>query len=423
MPEQRVKRNTFLKMVGAAGVALGAGAPAFIPKRSAAADAIRLGLVEPITGVYAAQARNEIRGIQMAVDAWNKRGGVLGRQVQLITEDEQNNPGVGVEKTRKLVRENQVHAVFGTVSSAVSVAVSNAAFSLGVPCIISGGHTDTVNGTSCHWTTYRTCHSTWMETHATGRSIAKLFGKKWYMVTPDYAYGHSLLDGYSDLEKKLGVQIVGTDLTPLGTADFSAYITKVEGAKPSCLVLMVQGDDLINFLKQANSAGLLKRIPVAGPQAELENFWALPKEARVGYWGYEWYYKGDNVLGKNNKLALDFVRDYKKRFNDTPTARSAFGYVSADRLIAAFDEAKDTAPVKVAKAIAGTHFNALCVGDAFFRPVDHQLMWPMWFGGVRAEGTPGDPFDIWDIQDFQPADQIERPGVEQSQICHMTFPS
>ena len=103
---------------------------------------------------------------------------------------------------------------------------------------------------------------------------------------------------------------------------------------------MVQGDDLINCLKQANSFGLLKRIPVAGPQGELEVFWSLPKEAQVGYWGFEWYYKSDMVLGKSNSAARAFVRDYMAKYGEPPTARSAFGYITASRMLDAFDRSE-----------------------------------------------------------------------------------
>jgi len=422
MSKSQIKRDTFIKLVGAAGVALSAGAPAFIPKRAAGADTLKIGIDEEITGVYATPARNQIRGYQMVVDDYNKSGGLLGRQIELVIEDNANNPGISVEKARKLINADKVVAMMGTVNSAISVAVSNVCFEAGMPFIDAGGHTDAVTGSGCHWTTYRTCHSTWMETHATGFSIAKLYGKKWYFIAPDYAYGHALLDGYRDLEKKIGITIVGTDLTPLGTADFSAYLTKVQSAAPSCLLLMVQGDDLTNALKQCNSMGLSKKIPIAGPQAELETFWPLPPEARVGSFGFEWYYKSPLVTGKN-AYAQTFIKNYMNQYKEPPTARVAFGYITANRMFAAIKEANSTDGVKIAKAVAGTHFNALNTTDGYYRNEDHQLMWPMWFGDLRANGTPGDPMDIFDIKDSQPADAIEQTVQEKAAVCKMAFPS
>jgi branched-chain amino acid transport system substrate-binding protein len=415
-----LNRETFLKQSVAAGAAL-AGVPAFIPRSSAAADMITIGVTEEITGVYAEPARNEIRGMRLAVAERNKRGGVIGRQVQLAIEDNANNPGTGVEKARKLVQVDKVVALIGTVNSAVSIATSGVAFASNIPFIDTGGHADAVTGTGCHWTTFRTCHSTWMETHATGLSIQKKFGKKWYFITPDYAFGHALLTGYQDVESKLGIQIVGTDLTPLGTADFSAYLTKVQEAKPDVLVLMVQGDDLVNCLKQANSSGLLKRIPVAGPQGELEIFWALPKEARVGYWGFEWYYNSPLVVGKNGR-AQTFIKDYIAQNKQPPTARSVFGYISATRIMDGIDAAKGTDAVKICKAIENQKFDVLSNQDGFYRDVDHQLIWPMWFGQIRADGTPKDPYDIFDVIDEQPGEKIERTADEQRGICKMAYP-
>ena len=120
-------RADFVKTSAAVAAGTIVGFPAFIPKRSAAADMLTLGVSEELTGVYAYPAKNEVRGMQMAVDARNAHGGVLGRQVRMIVEDNQNNPGVAVEKARKLIQVDQVDALIGTVNSAVSQATSNVA--------------------------------------------------------------------------------------------------------------------------------------------------------------------------------------------------------------------------------------------------------------------------------------------------------
>src|SRR5579884_2550538 len=178
-------RRKFVKTGAAIAGGIVFGAPAFIPRRTEAEETLNIGVDEELTGVYAYPAKNEIRGMQMAVDDWNKKGGVLGRQIKLVIEDNANNPGTAVEKARKLFEVDKVPVLIGTLNSANSQAVSNVAYQAGKPFIVSGGHTDTVTGAQCHWTSFRTCHSTWAETHATGLSIAKKFGKKWYFITPD----------------------------------------------------------------------------------------------------------------------------------------------------------------------------------------------------------------------------------------------
>ncbi|GAC1411173.1 MAG: ABC transporter substrate-binding protein [Candidatus Velthaea sp.] len=421
MTFSRISRRSFARVTGAAAAGAAIGIPAFIPRIGEAADSIKIGLLEPATGVYAAPGENEIKGYQMAVDAWNARGGIMGRKIELVKEDDGNDPGVGAQKARKLINQDKVVALAGTVSSAVSLSVSGAANAAGVLFIDSGGHTDDVTGKDCKWNTFRTCHSTWMETHATGFSLAKKFGKKWHLITPDYAYGHSLEEGYRDVLKKVGGTIVGSDLTPLGTTDFSPYLTKALAGKPDVLLVLVQGTDFVNCLKQANSFGLVKKIPIGGPQVELESVQSLPPEARVGFWGVEWYYKSEKCLG-NSKPAHAFVADYMKRYKEAPTARSCFGYVTMDRMAAAMTEAKSTDSAKVARALEGAKFGSIFEGSAYFRKEDHQLIWPMWIGEVRASGKGGDKDDLFDIVDALPGDQIEQSVADKAKICTLTYP-
>lgn len=229
-------RGSFLRATGAAAVAsAGMGVPAFIPRIGEAADSIKIGLLEPATGVYAALGENEVKGFQMAADVWNARGGIMGRKIELVKEDDGSDPGIGAQKARKLINQDKVVALAGSVSSAVSLSVSGAANAAGMLYIDSGGHTDDVTGKDCKWNTFRTCHSTWMETHATGYSLAKRFGKRFHLVTPDYAFGHSLETGYRDVLSRIGGTVTGSDLVPLGTTDFSPYLTKALAGKPDVL--------------------------------------------------------------------------------------------------------------------------------------------------------------------------------------------
>jgi len=418
-----IDRRTFIKAAGVTGAAAAIGIPAFIPRIGEAADNIKIGVVDPSTGTYAAVGGNELNGFNMALDMWNKRGGVLGRKIELAIEDDGSDAGVASQKARKLVNQDKCVALMGTVSSASSLSVSNAAHDMGILFVDSGGHSDDVTGKNCNWNTFRTCHSTWMETHATGFTLGKKFGKKWYLITPDYAFGHALETGYKDVLAKIGGTIVGNDQTPLGTADFSPYLTKVLAAKPDVLIVLVQGDDYTNCLKQAGSFGLLKKLPVGGPQVELEPVLALPPAARGGFWGVEWYYKSDKVLGRSNKLAHAFVDEYTKRFNTPPTARSCFGYVSLDRMLTAMADAKTTDSPKVARAMEGVKFSTIFDGQAYYRKEDHQLMWPMWTAEIRENGPGGDKYDLFDIVEAQPADSIEQSVAEKAKVCKMEYPS
>ncbi|HUA09873.1 MAG TPA: ABC transporter substrate-binding protein [Candidatus Acidoferrales bacterium] len=425
MSDGKLDRKSFLTTTAAVTSAgLVTGFPAILRSRASAADTLRVGLNYEYTGVYAAYAQSETRGALMAMDEWNARGGVMGgTKIEAVQEDNNNNPGNAVEKARKLILVEHCPVQMGSINSSVSLAISGACNALNVFFVDSGGHADAVTGEKCEYSTFRTCHSTWMETHATGYSLAKKFGKKWYMIIPDYAFGHALQAGYHAVGKQIGVDFVGEDLTPLGTTDFSPYLTKVLAAKPDLLLVLVQGDDFVNCLKQTTQYGIVGKVPIGGPQVELEAVWALPKEARVGYWGVEWYYKGASVLGGGNKLADAFVKKYRDKYGTPPTARSAFGYITMDRLLWTVNQAKTTNAAKMAKTLEGSHFNSIWEGGGYYRDVDHQLMWPMWVGQIRAQGTADDKYDIFDIVDRQEAEAIEQSVDEKKAVCHMNWPT
>ncbi|HEV3157171.1 MAG TPA: ABC transporter substrate-binding protein [Candidatus Baltobacteraceae bacterium] len=423
MGSRPASRQSFVKhaALGTAGLLL--GAPAFLPNRGEAADELRIGVIEPATGVYAAYGQSERNGIAMAVDHWNHHGGVMNRKITTLIEDDFNDPGVSVQKAHKLVNDDGCVALLGTINSSIGLAVSGAANILQVPFVCSGAHTDDLTGIKCHYNTFRVCHSTWMETHATGFDFAKRFGKKWSLITPDYAYGHSLENGYRDVARKIGAHILGDDLVPLTTTDFVPYLENVERAKPDLLIVLVSGDQQLHLLKQASARGFTARIPLAGPQADLETFLAIPKEARVGYWGVEWYYNSRACIGTSKNSGHWFNAEYRKRYNVPPSARSAFGYIAADALFWGIQAANSTDPTKVTRALAETKFQAIFEGLTHFREVDHQLMWPMWIGRVRPEGTRSDPDDIFEIVGRSSATTIEKTVEEKSEICHMDFPS
>src|SRR5471032_156432 len=317
----KLDRRTVIKTAVAAGVAQIAS-PFVITAR--AAEAIKIGMVDPLTGVYAAVANNEVIGAKFAVEQINAKGGVLGRPLELLVEDSANDVGTGVQKTRKLIERDQVSFIIGDVNSGIAQAMAQVTAEKKVLHVVSGGHTDGITGKDCKWNVFRVCNTTRMEANAVTELLFNKYGKKWHFITPDYAFGHTLYDACTDDLKKLGGTVTGNELTPLGTTDFSAYLIKARAAGPDVMILLVQGSDMINCLKQVVQLGLNKQIHVAGTQQELESLEAMPPEARVGIWMFEWYWKQPGVAGVEK-----FVADIRQRSNGkVPTARTWFGFTS-----------------------------------------------------------------------------------------------
>src|SRR5271156_6033930 len=221
-----------------------------------AAQAIKIGLDNPLTGPYAALGKNELTGCQMALDEINAKDGILGRPVELIVEDSTSaDAGVAVLKARKLIDSEGVDFLLGNVNSALSLAMAEVSNQKSILHIVPGGHTDAVTGKSCHWNVFRICNTTVMEANAVAGALVQQFGKKFYYITADYAFGHTLEAGLVAALSPLGGVRVGGDLTPVGTTDFSSVLIKAQAAGPDVVLLSLGGDDLLNAMKQAVQFG------------------------------------------------------------------------------------------------------------------------------------------------------------------------
>ncbi len=255
---RKVSRRTLIKAAAAAS-ALQFTGPFIIKARGA--EPVKIGLDNPLTGTYAAVGKNELIGCQLAVEQINAKGGILGRQVDLLVEDSTSgDAGTAVQKARKLIERDNVNFLLGNVNSALALAMADVSSEKGILHVVPGGHTDAVTGATCHWNVFRVCNTTQMEANAVTPSLIKNAGKKWYFITPDYAFGHTLQSGLERAGTKFGYTKVGADLTPLGTTDFSSYLIKAQAANPDVILFLVQGDDMVNALKQAVQFGLDKKL-------------------------------------------------------------------------------------------------------------------------------------------------------------------
>ncbi len=314
-----VPRRSLIK----AGVAIGAvqvTSPYLI--RARGEQAVRLGMVDPLTGILSALAQSEVEGARYAVDALNKKGGILGRPVELLVEDSANDTGTGVQKTRKLIERDHVDVIFGDVNSGIAYAMSQVTNEKKVFHIVPGGHTDPITGSDCKWNVFRICNTTSMDASAITGELVKRFGKKWFFITPDYAYGHTLQDSFIKNLKAAGGEFQG-DMLPINTSEFSATLIKAKAYKPNVLLNNMGGLAQINCMKQFVQFGMEKDMALGGALFELESIKSVPKDAQTGWWDFEWWWDQPKVPEVGA-----FVADFRKAMSKTPSARHWFGYVA-----------------------------------------------------------------------------------------------
>jgi branched-chain amino acid transport system substrate-binding protein len=410
-----LRRRTIVQAAAGASL-LQVASPFIITAR--AADTVKLGLDNPLTGTYAAVGKNELIGCQLAVEQINAKGGILGRQAELLSEDSTSgDAGTAVQKARKLIDRDKVNFLLGNVNSALSLAMAQVAAEKNVLLMVTGGHTDAVTGTSCHHNVFRICNTTQMEANAVTPALIKDAGKKWYYITPDYAFGHTLQAGLEKACAKAGGTKVGGDLTPLGTTDFSSFLIKAQAASPDVIVFLTQGDDMINALKQAVQFGLDKKFHLAGGQQELEALEGLPPEARIGTWVFEWYWNQPNV-----PHVKEFVEAIKKKTGRVPTARTWFGFASAWSCALAANNAKSLDTLKMAKALQDMRLPpevALMPDAPYFRANQNQLIPNLFVGHAQAKGSADD--DLFKVTTVVKG--ADAAGTLEESGCKMTWPT
>jgi len=410
-----ISRRAVLQLATATGLAQLAP-PLLIQARGE--QSVKLGLDNPLTGTYAATGKNELSGCQLAVEQINAKGGILGRPAELLIEDSTSgDAGTAVQKARKLIDRDKVNFLLGNVNSALSLAMAEVSYEKGVLHVVPGGHTDAVTGTSCHWNVFRVCNTTRMLTNAIAKTLMEKYGKKMYFLTSDYAFGHTLQDGYDANLKQFGGTKLGEDLIPLGTTDFSSYLIKAQATNPDIIVFLMNGDDLLNALKQAVQFGLDKRIHLAGANTELEVLEGLPPEARIGDWVAEWYHVQPNVPHVD-----EFVAAIKKKTGRVPTARTWFGYVGAWTCALAANGAKSLEAEKMARALQGMKLPpevGLMPDTPFYREGQNQLIGSLYVGHAQAKGQAGED-DLFHVDTIVHGKDVA--GTVEESGCKMTWP-
>ena len=220
-----------------------------------------------------------------------------------------------------------------------------------------------------------------MDANAIASTLMEKFGKKWYFLTPDYAYGHSVQAGFEKLLKAAGGTSSGA-LVPLGTADYSAYLIQAKAFGPQVLINVMGGGDQVSSLKQFVQFGLDKQMAVGGTLFELESIRAVPDGARVGWWTMEWWWDQPGV-----PHVAEFNAAIKKVTGLAATARNWFGYASVQTLALIANQEKTLDAPKLAHALdrlqaaAGNRAAAGCAGISRRRPSTDEH-------GVRRRGAP-----------------------------------
>ena len=364
-----------------------------------AEDTVKIGVLNPLTGLYAIVGKRASQGIQMAVDEINADGGVLGMKLEALIRDSETNPDSSVRTGKRLILQDNVVALFGPLHGGAAIAVNNLAKQLKTPQF-PWAATEEINTTMCSRYTWRVGSSA-QQTSRAGALIAYREGyQSWSTISSDFSYGRSVVNQFKDYLSELdsSSSFEYQAWPKLGEDDYSAYITNIANKKPDALYVGLFGADLIKFMKQAKAFGLFDKLKIftdfGGNHIILK---VLGENNPFGHWASSRYlhYYPDTEANRN------FVQNFRDRYEGVyPDMVAGEAYSTTMVLAKAIQKAGSTDKEKIIDALAETVFNAP-EGWILMRPSDHQG-WQSSFWGVISEDSKYDFPILKNIQVVSP---------------------
>jgi branched-chain amino acid transport system substrate-binding protein len=264
----KVTRRRLLGLGATAAGALGATMLVPAPWRDAFGQAkpFKLGTLQPLSGTAAAGGKTALVGVQMAVDRINKSGGISGRPIELLVADYESKPDVGRRKAEKLVIEDKIDAHAGGYLSNVCLACMPVYEEHKLVNMITVCLDTTITQSKCSRYTFRPFDFAPAQAVAAAPYMVNKMGKKWHIAYADYAWGQSTKDAFVEAIKKNGGEVVGTTGIPLGTADMTAFLSKITGNFDGFWGIFF-GPQGIAFVTQSYDLGLTKKYKLGGDGA------------------------------------------------------------------------------------------------------------------------------------------------------------
>jgi len=264
----KVTRRRLLGLSAATAGALGASMLVPAPWRRAfgQAKAIKLGMLQPLSGTAAPGGKTALVGGQMAADAINKSGGVNGRPIELLIADTESKPDVGRRKVEKLILEDKIDAHAGGYLSNICLACMPLYEEHKVVNMITVCLDTTITTTNCSRYTFRPFDFAPSQAKAIAPYLVKKMGKKWHLAYADYAWGQSTRDAYAAFIKENGGEISGTTGIPLGVSDMTTFLSKITDNFDGIFGIFF-GQQGISFLTQTFDLGISKKARIAGDGA------------------------------------------------------------------------------------------------------------------------------------------------------------
>ncbi len=392
---------TSVTAVIAAGVAVGSAST------SAEAETIRIGDINSYTRLPAHTVPYR-QGAILAIEEVNRSGGVLGRELELISHDDQGKPGEAVKVAERLFARDKVALISGSLFSHVGLALTAYAKQSKQLYIAAEPLADALVWAQGNRYTFRLRPSTYMQAAMLAAEVAKVEdAKRWATIAPNYAYGKDAVSAFQRVltELRPDVEFVGSQWPALFKIDAGAEVEALKRLEPDAIYNVTFGGDLAKFAREGKLRDLFEgRLMVGLLTGEPEYIDPLKDEAPEGWLvtGYPWY----DIETPAHKA---FVDAYQQRWEDYPRIGSVVGYNTMLAIKAMLERAGSTDTEKMVDAMEGLSYESP-TGPITFRAIDHQSTMGAYVGWTKLRDGKGVMVD-WrylDGADYLPSDDEVR---------------
>jgi branched-chain amino acid transport system substrate-binding protein len=366
---------------------------------------IKLGLTCDASGQYGNSGQDDLRGIRIAIDEFNAKGGVLGRKVEWITADTETNPATGTRVAERFIREDCA-ILIGALHSGVANAITQVANKHGTIYLNTNSSAPSEAGENCSRVKFVWDGNGTNFSKASVKNAVESIGKNWLLLTNDYVWGHTTSAATKAQVEAAGGKIVDNLLVPQNTRDFTSYLLKIQQIKPDVVAAAVGGDDIKALRTQVAQLKLEGKPAWINNQQDWPDIWGQP-ESLFGVFGTTWYHK----------LQLpgvpEFVDKWKKMVGPgaipVPGNVSYNGYMATRELLRAIERAGAVNNIKIIKVLEGHKMPAaerMQHFDAYVDPNTHQVQQTIYL--ARRNSKPADVTDHYELISWtKPEDALD----------------
>jgi branched-chain amino acid transport system substrate-binding protein len=392
-----VTRRQFLGAATAAATSAAAGS--WVSRAGAQGAPIKIGAVLPYTGVYAVLGESITQAMELVFTRENWT--VAGRKIELIKEDDEMKPPVGIRKTEKLIDSDKVDILTGPVHSGILMGMRDKVHNSKTILIVSNAGADAISRERCSRWIFRASFSNWQPNQPMGGWVAKNVAKEVFLVAPNYQAGKDMMEAFKETFLPAGGKVIAEDYPKLGETDYAPYLTKIRQSGAKAVYCFFSGTDAVNFVKQFDQFGLKQgvRLTGAGFLTEPDVLPAQGKSALGVVTGHFYTPLLDNPTN------LQFVKDFRAKFGGKmPDGFACQGYDTAEVIVHALRAVNGNTQDKdkLVDTIAKVEFDSPR-GRFRFDPKTHNVIQPfIYIREVKevAGGLNNVPIDkVADVRD------------------------